>query len=105
MRLSSLGYLLRLGPQRLAALFYHLPNFFRLFWRLFKDPRVGIGPKLLMVALIGYLVLPTDLFPDFVPALGHIDDLLLIFLGLKGFVWLCPREVVQEHVRRIAQQR
>lgn len=95
---------MRLGPQKLAAFFYHLPNFFRLFWRLFKDPRVGMGPKLLMVALLGYLVLPVDLLPDVLPALGYMDDLLLIFFGLKGFIWLCPRDVVQEHVRRIARQ-
>lgn len=101
-RLGSLAYLLRLGPQRLVALIQHLPSFFRLFWRLFKDSRVGFGPKLIVLALVAYFVLPVDLLPDFIPGLGHFDDLLLTFLGLKGFVSLCPKDVVREHVQEIA---
>lgn len=101
-RVSLLAYLFRLGPQRLIALIQHLPNFFRVFWRLFKDPRVGLGPKLIVFGLVVYFVLPVDLLPDFLPGLGLLDDLLLTFLGLKGFIALCPKEVVREHVREIA---
>lgn len=104
-RLGSLAYLLRMGPRRLLGLVQHLPNFARLFWRLFKDPRVGVKAKLLALSVFAYLILPTDLMPDLIPALGHADDLLLLFLGLKGFVKLCPPEVVREHVQRIAQNR
>ena len=103
-RLSSLAYLLRLGPQRLIGLIQHLPSFFRLFWRLFKDSPVGFGPKLLVLALVAYFVSPVDFIPDFIPALGHFDDVLLSFLGLKGFISLCPKEVVREHVQEIAAQ-
>ena len=103
-RVNSLAYLLRLGPQRLMAVIRHLPNFLRLFWRLFKDSRVGLGPKLLILGLAAYFLLPIDLLPDFLPGLGYIDDLLLTFVGLKGFVSLCPREVVREHVQAIARR-
>lgn len=85
------------------AVVQHLPNFLRLFWKLFKDPRVGFRPKLLIFGLVAYFLLPVDLIPDFFPALGHFDDLLLTFLGLKAFVSLCPREVVREHVAEIGQ--
>ncbi len=104
-RLGALAYLLRLGPRRLLGLVQHLPSFAKLFWRLFKDPRVGFKAKLLALSVFGYLILPADLLPDLLPALGHIDDILLLFLGAKGFIALCPREVVQEHVQRIAQGR
>ena len=104
-RLGSLVYLLRLGPRRLLGLVRHLPNFLKLFWRLFKDPRVGCKAKLLALGVTAYLILPTDLLPDFLPGLGHVDDLLLILLGSKGFIALCPREVVREHVGQIAQAR
>ena len=83
----------------------HLPSFLRLFWRLFKDPRVGIKAKLLALGAFAYLILPTDLVPDLLPALGQLDDLLLLFLGAKGFVKLSPPEVVREHVQRIAEGR
>jgi len=104
-RFGALAYLLRLGPRRLLGLVQHLPSFLKLFWRLFKDPRVGFKAKLLALGVFGYLVLPADLVPDLLPALGHMDDLLLIFLGAKGFIALCPKEVVREHVQQIAQGR
>ena len=102
MRLAGIGSFLRLGPQRLLSSLVHLPNFFKLFWRLFKDGRVGLTPKLLLFLLVAYVVMPVDLLPDLIPGLGQLDDLLLVFLGLKGFIRLCPREVVREHVRAIA---
>lgn len=102
MRLAAIGNFLRLGPQRLLLSLVHLPNFFKLFWRLFKDRRVGLTPKLLLLVLVAYVVTPVDLLPDLVPGLGQLDDLLLVFLGLKGFIRLCPPDVVREHVRAIA---
>jgi uncharacterized membrane protein YkvA (DUF1232 family) len=105
MKFSSLGSLLRMGPQRILLFFYHLPNFLRLFWRLLKDWRVGLLPKGLLILVLAYTVIPLDFLPDFVPALGQIDDLLVIFLGMKGFVRLCPPDVVREHVKAIGAGR
>ncbi|OGP28617.1 MAG: hypothetical protein A2038_01570 [Deltaproteobacteria bacterium GWA2_57_13] len=102
MRIGGLSALLRFGPRRLSQLFYHLPNFLKLFWRLLKDPRVPPWPKLLLVLLLAYVVAPVDLLPDFLVGLGQIDDLLVIFFGLRAFVRLCPKEIVREHVRAIA---
>ncbi len=102
MRLAGLGNLLRFGAQRLLSSLVHLPSFLKLFWRLFKDGRVGLTPKLLLLLIVAYVVMPVDLLPDFLPGLGQLDDLLLIFLGLKGFIRLCPHEVVREHVQAIA---
>lgn len=97
--------LFRLGPQRLAALLYHLPNFFRLFWRLFSDRRVPVWPKLMLVLVSVYVVVPVDFLPDFLAGLGQIDDLLVIFIGLQAFIRLCPKEIVREHVQAIAAGR
>ena len=94
-----------MGPQKLLLFFYHLPNFLRLFWRLLKDRRVGWQPKGLLILVLAYTVIPVDLLPDFLLGLGQIDDLLVVFLGMKGFVWLCPQEVVREHVLAVAQGR
>ena len=102
MRLSSLTLLRNLGLRRVVQLVTHLPSFVRLFSRLAKDSRVGLGPKLLLAGILAYLILPTDLFPDFFIGLGQVDDLLVLFLGLKLFLRLCPKAVVQEHVRAIA---
>lgn len=94
--------LVRLGPRKVVQFFAHLPNFLRLFWRLLKDSRVPIGPKLLLVLVLTYVVGPLDILPDFLLALGQIDDLLVTYWGIWVFVRLCPKAVVREHVEAIA---
>jgi uncharacterized membrane protein YkvA (DUF1232 family) len=102
MRLSPVALLRNLGLRRVVQLVAHLPGFVKLFSRLANDSRVGLGPKLLLAGILAYLIVPTDLFPDFLIGLGQADDLLVLFLGLKLFLRYCPKEVVQEHVRAIA---
>jgi uncharacterized membrane protein YkvA (DUF1232 family) len=91
-----------LGWGRFFQLLAHLPSFLKLFWRLVKDPRVNLAPKLVLLGVLAYLVLPTDLVPDFIPGWGELDDVIVLLLGLKVFLRLCPPEVVREHVKSIA---
>lgn len=101
-KLGGLGNFLRSGPLRIGAFLLHLPSFLRLFWRLLKDPRVGLAPKLLLLAMVVYVLMPVDFLPDFLVPFGQLDDIFVIFLGLRSFVRLCPQEAVREHVRAIA---
>jgi uncharacterized membrane protein YkvA (DUF1232 family) len=79
----------------------HLPNFIRLYWRLFRDPRVSPWPKAALVVALIYAVVPFDLLPDVLPGIGQLDDFVILLLACRVFVYLCPAEVVREHVRRI----
>jgi uncharacterized membrane protein YkvA (DUF1232 family) len=83
----------------------HLPNFARLYWRLFRDPRVSILPKALLVLTVLYVISPLDVIPDFVPVIGEMDDLVVVLSGLWLFVRLCPPGVVRETVHDIATTR
>lgn len=88
----------------MAKFLVHLPNFFRLYWRLFRDPRVGLPAKAVLLAGLAYLVIPSDVLPDLFPwGTGFLDDAVVVTLALKGFIWLAPRQVVEEHVRLIDQ--
>jgi len=80
----------------------HLPQFARLYWRLLRDRRVSIWPKALLVLSVLYVLSPLDLIPDVIPFLGEVDDLIVLIVVCKLFVYLCPREVVREHVQRIS---
>ena len=40
-----------------------------------KDPSTPIDIKLKIGGALGYLILPLDLFPDFIPLGGYADDL------------------------------
>ena len=105
MRARIFFSLLRLGPRRILQLLYHLPQFVRLFSRLLADPRVSWKPKTALLAVAVYLFIPFDVVPDFIPGLGQIDDLVLIYLGLQAFIRFCPQAIVREHVQAIAAGR
>jgi uncharacterized membrane protein YkvA (DUF1232 family) len=79
-----------------------LPSFARLYWRLFRDRRVSILPKALLVLTLLYVVSPIDVAPDVVPLIGEVDDFVVLLSGLWLFVRLCPPEVVRQTVRDIA---
>lgn len=82
----------------------HLPNFIRLYSRLWRDPRVSLIPKAVLAAGIAYFIIPTDLLPDFpLIGLGHVDDIAVLIGALRLFISLCPRSVVEEHVQLIDQ--
>jgi hypothetical protein len=82
----------------------HLPSFVRVFYRLMTDRRVS--PMAKLVPLLGILLLltPPALELDLVPLVGELDWLIVLFISLKVFIWLCPPEVVREHVTRVAQR-
>ena len=79
----------------------HLPNLLRLYWRLFRDPRVAPWPKALLVGALAYVILPFDLIPDVLPVIGEVDDLVIVIVAARWFIQWCPPEVVREHVQAI----
>jgi uncharacterized membrane protein YkvA (DUF1232 family) len=64
--------------------------------RLLRDPRVPRRRKLMLAGLAGYLALPFDLVPDFIPVLGQLDDALLVVLVLRRLV-RADEALVREH--------
>lgn len=89
------------GDMRLKMLL-HLPNFVRLYWRLFTDKRVSVIPKAILVAGVVYLVVPWDVLPDFpLVGFGQLDDVAVLIGALQLFIRLAPRRIVEEHVRLI----
>ncbi len=93
-----------LSPSRVGGLLTHLPSFVRVFYRLMIDPRVSFIAKL--VPPLGLLLLftPPALELDFVPFIGELDWLLVILISLKVFIWMCPPDVVREHVAQVARR-
>ena len=80
----------------------HLPNFVKLYWRLFTDKRVSWLPKAVLVAGLLYFIVPVD-FDLVLPVLGYVDDVVVAGAALWAFVKLCPKRIVQEHVEIIDQ--
>src|SRR4051812_31288915 len=55
----------------IRSLVRDIPSMLKLLWGLARDPRVSKADKAIVVAAIAYAVLPLDLIPDWVPALGE----------------------------------
>jgi uncharacterized membrane protein YkvA (DUF1232 family) len=68
------------------ALATFIPDCIVLVSRLAREPRVPRRRKLLLLALAGYLALPFDLVPDFIPVAGQLDDAIIVALVLRRFV-------------------
>ncbi len=74
----------------------------RLIWRLLTDRNVPTWVKFIPPLALLYLISPIDLLPDPILGLGQLDDLAVILLGLKLFIEMSPRSVVQHHREDIA---
>jgi uncharacterized membrane protein YkvA (DUF1232 family) len=74
-----------------------IPDCIVLVRRLVGDPRVPRRHKLLLGALVGYVALPIDLVPDFIPVAGHIDDVLVVALALRVVLRASGGELLREH--------
>ena len=62
-----------------------------------RDPRVPWLAKTLAAAVAAYALSPIDLIPDFIPVLGHLDDLILVPLGIWLAIKMIPPELMAEH--------
>jgi uncharacterized membrane protein YkvA (DUF1232 family) len=71
--------------------------FARLLKRLITDRRVPRRHKLVLAGAMGYLLLPFDVVPDFIPVVGYADDVLVAALGLRLVLRGAGPEVVTEH--------
>jgi len=74
-----------------------IPNFIKLLGRLAKDPRVSKVDKAILVATLGYLIMPLDLIPDFIPFFGQLDDLFLMALALDRLMNNAGIDLILEH--------
>ena len=72
-----------------------------------RDPRVPWPAKAVAAITVAYALSPIDLIPDFIPVIGHLDDLVLVPLGLALAIRLIPPPILAEHraeaARRFAQ--
>lgn len=58
---------------------------------LLNDPDVPITAKIALVVLVGYLAMPFDLIPDFIPVIGQLDDALVVFVAMGLLIVAVPR--------------
>jgi uncharacterized membrane protein YkvA (DUF1232 family) len=80
-----------------AAVARFIPDLVVLFKRLLSDERVSPRRKLVLAAVVGYLAMPIDLVPDFIPVAGQLDDAILVALALRMVLRGSGPALVREH--------
>jgi uncharacterized membrane protein YkvA (DUF1232 family) len=83
--------------QDARALAGFIPDCVILFRRLLSDERVPRRRKILIGVLIGYLAMPFDLVPDFIPVAGLVDDAIIVALVLRSVLRSGGPDLVREH--------
>jgi uncharacterized membrane protein YkvA (DUF1232 family) len=69
-----------------------------------RDERTPPRAKLFLSLAIGYMCMPFDLIPDFVPVIGHLDDAIivpaLVIMALRSL----PADLIWEHRQLVSFQ-
>jgi uncharacterized membrane protein YkvA (DUF1232 family) len=74
-----------------------LPDLLRLLKRLASDPTMPRGIRVRLALLLGYLALPIDLIPDFVPVLGYADDAIIVAFVLRSVARRAGPQALAKH--------
>lgn len=69
---------------------------FDFYRRLQQHPKTPTLAKALLWLAVGYLLMPFDLIPDFLPVIGQLDEAVIIPLLLYFALKLTPQEIVAE---------
>lgn len=57
-------------------------NVLLLFYAM-KSDKVSLKERTMIIGALGYFILPADIIPDILTAVGYTDDIALIFAVLK----------------------
>ncbi|WP_238404201.1 YkvA family protein [Paenibacillus paridis] len=63
------------------------------------DPKTPLATKVTAIGALAYWILPIDLFPDFIPVVGFVDDATAIFVAYKAI----SGQITDEHREKAEQ--
>ncbi|KRE54571.1 YkvA family protein [Phycicoccus sp. Soil748] len=76
-----------------------LPDLLRLLRDLAADRSQPRGVRVRLALLLGYLALPFDLVPDFLPVIGYADDVVVVVWTLRSVVRVVGLSELRRHWR------
>jgi uncharacterized membrane protein YkvA (DUF1232 family) len=72
--------------------------------RVAADPRTPRRARWWLIGLAVYVASPIDPIPDFLPGIGHLDEVILVPIVLRHIRAMIPDEVWDEHFSRRAPE-
>jgi len=64
--------------------------------RVLKDRWTPKIAKLFLGLAVGYMLLPFDIIPDFIPVIGHLADLIIVTALIAIALKMIPKEVIED---------
>ena len=80
--------------EKLSQIAAKLKAEFVFYKRLQQHPHTPKLAKALLWLAVGYLVMPFDLIPDFLPVIGQLDEVIIIPLLLYWALKLTPPDII-----------
>lgn len=81
--------------RRVKSLARRVKQELTLYQLVAKHPDTPWLAKMCLGLAIGYLLLPFDLIPDFIPILGQLDDLVIVPFFVYIALKLTPNAVIE----------
>ena len=81
--------------ERLKSLARRVKQELALYRLIAQHPDTPRLAKICFGLAIGYLLLPFDLIPDFIPILGQLDDMVIIPLFIYVALKLTPTSIIE----------
>ena len=69
---------------------------FEVYRLVLKHPETPMVAKFFLGLAIGYVLMPFDLIPDFIPLIGQLDDLVIVPLLVYIAIKVIPDGLVSE---------
>lgn len=89
---------------KVGSLYKSLKREIKVYKLVLKDKRTQRVAKFFLGLAVSYIFLPFDLIPDFIPVLGHVDDVIIIPLLIYIALKLIPNEVILDNRRKLNEQ-
>ena len=81
---------------RLLPFLLNIVKMPKLIYQVMANPGVRMKFKLLIPGALIYLISPIDLIRDFIPIIGHFDDILIIIAAITFFIGQASKSILLE---------
>jgi uncharacterized membrane protein YkvA (DUF1232 family) len=90
--------------EKLQSLGRRLKREVTVYQLVIQDKRTPTLAKLLLMLAVGYLLLPFDIIPDFIPVIGHVDDAVIVPALVLLALRYVPQAVLDDCRMRASSQ-